>query len=98
MTSNNNSRRKVSIFPQTKTIAFLHTYNDDAGIERRSLRFNELDAEYDRQLRHLKNIARRARSRFLKFNQPHRTKDESGSLRCPAQTRLEKKRQCVAES
>lgn len=76
MTSNNNSRRKVAIFPKTKAIAFLRTGNGDTGSARRSLRFNELDADYDRQLKHLKNIARRARSRFLKFNQRPRIEDD----------------------
>ena len=75
MTKSNNNRRKVSIFPQTKTIAFLRIGSSDEGSAIRSLRFNELDAEYDRQLRRLKNIARRARSRFLKFNQQPRDEE-----------------------
>jgi hypothetical protein len=79
MTRNNNSRRKVTIFPKTKAIEFLSTDNGDTESERRSLRFDELDDEYDRQLRHLKKIGMRARSRFLKFNQRPRIEDNKSA-------------------
>lgn len=61
-------QRRGSTLPTNLTPKAMPAYG---RTERRNTILDELDEEYEHQLTHLTNMAKRAQFRFMRFNQTH---------------------------
>jgi hypothetical protein len=61
-------RKRGSTPPTNLTSRAMPAYG---RTERRNTILDELDEEYEHQLTHLTNMAKRAQFRFMRFNQTH---------------------------